>query len=379
MIYLDYAATTPMRKEVLDVFVEAQQKYFGNPSSLHDVGTEANEVLTICRQQLAQMMNGEEKGIYFTSGGSEANILAITSILAANREKGNHLITTAVEHASVYNLFRQLEEEGFDVTYIPIQKNGRISLEQLQQAIREDTVLASIHHGNPEIGTLQPIAEIGKILQDRGVLFHADCVQTFGEVPIDVKQSYIDSLSVSSHKIYGPKGTGMCYINPKVEWKMQMKNTTHERGFRPGTVDTPSVLSFTAAAQYMMEEMSERQIRYQQLRKGFVEKIQNIGNEIRVEGGEEQQLPQIIGLSLSRIEGQYVMLECNRYGIAISTGTACQVGMQDPSRTMLAMGKSPEEAKRFIRISFGSPTTAAELDEAASVLENIVQQIAVNH
>ena len=171
----------------------------------------------------------------------------------------------------------------------------------------------------------------------------------------------------------------MCYINPKVEWKMQMKNTTHERGFRPGTVDTPSVLSFTAAAQYMMEEMSERQIRYQQLRKGFVEKIQNIGNEIRVEGGEEHQLPQIIGLSLSRIEGQYVMLECNRYGIAISTGTACQVGMQDPSRTMLATGKSPEEAKRFIRISFGSPTTAAELDEAASVLENIVQQIAVNH
>lgn len=375
MIYLDYAATTPLRKEALDVWVQAQNRFFGNPSSLHDLGTEAKAALELCREQFAEMIGGEKEGVYFTSGGSEASILAIKSLVDAHRERGNHLITTAVEHSSVYNLFQQLEEEGFDVTYLPVDSRGRISLDQLKEAIRSNTVLASIHHGNPEIGALQPIAKIGKILRKHDVIFHTDSVQTFGEVPIDVKDYGIDSLSVSSHKIYGPKGIGLCYMNPEIAWKAQLKQTTHEGGFRPGTVDVPSILAFTEAAQLATRDMPKRQKKYQELRRRFVDLLKEMGREVQVEGDPLLQLPHIIGLSFSRVEGQYIMLECNRNGIAISTGTACQVGMQTPSRTMLVMGKSEEEAKQFVRISFGKATTEAEIDQATQVLKEIVHTL----
>lgn len=373
MIYLDYAATTPMSDEALDVFNQAAKKIYGNPSSLHDIGTKADDALNICRLQLANCMNGQENGVYFTSGGSESNILAIRSLIDGNKEKGKHLITTEVEHSSVYNLFNQLEEEGYEVTYLAVDSSGLISLEQLQQAIRKETILASIHHANSEIGTIQPITKIGQLLHEHHVIFHTDCVQAFGRVPIDVKESYIDSLSVSSHKIYGPKGTGMCYINPAAHWNMQQKNTTHERGFRPGTVDVPSILAFTTAAQNIIREMNHQRKTHVKRRKQFVSKLKELTDVTVIEGDETNQLPHIIGLSFSQAQGQYIMLECNRYGIAISTGTACQVGQQSPSRTMISIGKTVEEAKQFVRISFGKMTTVDELDETIRVLNQIVR------
>lgn len=372
VIYLDYAATTPMSEDALYVFNEAVKKFYGNPSSLHDIGSQAKGVLDVCRTQWQGMINGEENSIYFTSGGSESNILAILSLVDGNIDKGNHLITTEVEHSSVYHAFKKLEKDGFDVTYLPINNEGLICLKQLQNAIKQETVLASIHHGNSEIGVVQQITEIGEVLHENNVIFHTDTVQTFGELLIDVKASKVDSLSVSSHKLYGPKSTGMCYINPNVKWGMQIEGTTHEGGFRPGTVDVPSILAFTTAAQQVMKEMDAQQAKYKRLRARFVSGIKRMTNKVIVEGGGANQLPQIIGLSFLQVQGQHIMLECNRYGIAISTGTACQVGQQSPSRTMMSIGKTAEEAMQFVRISFGKMTTESEVDDAVRVLTKII-------
>src|SRR5699024_7288934 len=249
MIYLDYAATTPMREDVLTVFHTMAKKYFANPSSLHDLGTEADKALTLCREQIVSALHGKGTGVYFTSGGSEANVLAIRSLLAGNKRKGNHIITSKVEHASLYHLFEQLELEGYEVTFIGVDELGRVRLDGLKQVIRKDAVLASIQHANSETGVIHPLQEIGDILEAEDVIFHSDAVQTFGKVQVDVTRCKMDSVSVASHKIYRPKGTGACYIRPSVEWKGLYYKATHEHGFRIGTVDVPSVISFTAAVQ----------------------------------------------------------------------------------------------------------------------------------
>ena len=375
MIYLDYAATTPMSEVALCAYNEGSQLYFGNASSLHDIGMNARDALQLCRKQHSLFLNGETEGIYFTSGGTEANILAILSIVQAYKSKGNHLITTKVEHASLFHLFQQLENDGFEVTYLDVNEHGTIQLDILKQAIRPTTILASIHHGNGEIGTVQPLEEIGEILKAHQIIFHSDCVQTYGEIKIDVKKCKVDSISVSSHKIYGPKGVGFCYISPSVLWKSIYDGTTHEDGFRPGTVDVPSIVSFTAAAQHMMETMEERAANYNQLRTLFLQDIKKLSDKIMVEQSLEAQLPQIIGLTCLHVQGQYMMLECNRHGICISTGSACQVGMESPSRTMLAIGKSESEAKCFIRISLGSKTTKEELERTVIVMQRIFQSL----
>ncbi|MFA8439696.1 IscS subfamily cysteine desulfurase [Pueribacillus sp. YX66] len=374
MIYLDYAATTPMSEEALDAYTEAAKKFYGNPSSLHDIGSEAENMLEVCRTQLAHMINGEAEGVYFTSGGTESNILAIRSLVTAHKYKGNHIITTKVEHSSLYQLFKLLETEGFEVTYLGVDEEGQIDMGELKATIRDDTILASIHHVNSEIGTIQRLHEIGELLEEEGVLFHSDCVQSFGKLAIDVKKYKLDSLSVSSHKLYGPKGVGMCYINPIIRWAMQLPNTTHERGFRPGTVNVPGVVSFTMVAQLAMKNIAENFERESMLRNRFLFGIKKIDYEINVEGHSIEQLPSIIGLSISGIQGQYMMLEFNRHGIAISTGSACQVGQQEPSRTMLALGKTDDEAKQFIRISFGRFTDERHIEKAISVLKNIIKQ-----
>jgi cysteine desulfurase len=373
MIYLDYAATTPIREEALHIFNEASLKYFGNPSSLHDIGSESNQLLEMCRKDLADKINAEADGIYFTSGGSESNILAIRSLVSAHKNKGNHLITTATEHSSVFHLFKQLETEGFTVSYLSVDKYGQIKLDELKEVITKNTILASIHHANSEIGTIQPIEQIGKLLRDNGVIFHSDCVQTFGKIPIDVKSACIDSLSISSHKIYGPKGVGACYINPSIIWKMQLPNTSHEKGFRPGTVNVPGIAAFTTAAGLICNEMEGNTKKNVSLRGKFLDGLQGINHNITVEGHLVNQLPHIIGLSIEGTQGQYIMLECNRYGIAISTGSACQVGQQSPSKTMLAIGKSHDEAKQLIRLSLGKSTDASHIDKVIEVLKTITK------
>ncbi|PEP08326.1 cysteine desulfurase [Bacillus wiedmannii] len=372
MIYLDYAATTPMSEEALHTYMKAASQYFGNEQSLHDIGGTASSLLQVCRKTFAEMIGGKEQGAFFTSGGSESNYLAIQSLLNARNKK--HIITTPMEHASIRSYFQSLQSEGYTITEIPVDEGGLIHLDDLETAITENTVLASIQHGNSEIGTVQNITEIGALLKKYNVLFHSDCVQTFGKLPINVFDMGIDSLSVSAHKIYGPKGVGACYINPQVRWAQIFPGTSHEKGFRPGTVNVPGIASFLTAAENILKNQQEESLRFKELRSYFLRHLQALPLEIQVEGHSTSCLPHIVGVTIKGIEGQYTMLECNRHGIAISTGSACQVGKQEPSKTMLAIGKTYEEAKQYVRFSFGQQTTKDQIDTTIHALHTIGNQ-----
>src|SRR5699024_10100656 len=374
MIYLDYAATTPMTDEVLQIYHQVSKSFFGNPSSLHDTGSKARLLLEKSREELATLLSGLKSGIYFTGGGSEANNLALSSLIDAHKHKGNHLITTASEHASVFNFFNLVEQKGFEVTYLSGDENGVIRLDDVKQAIRETTILVSSQHWNVEIGTIQPIAEIGNLLERYGILFHSDCVQTFGKIPLDVQQMKLDSLSISSHKIYGPKGVGAVYINQNVKWCPQVPGSTHESGFRPGTENIPGIAAFVTAAMTTCSKMDREEKRLCELKHFLAEELFKRSSRFQVEGDISKGLPHILGMSIKGMEGQYAMLECNRSGIAISTGSACQTGNQHPSRTMLAIGKSDTEAKQFIRLSFGRQTTKEEMIQTANTLHTLIEK-----
>lgn len=374
MIYLDYAATTPMSDESMLTFQQASKQYFGNEQSLHDIGSSASVLLKTCKKTLANLLHAKEQGIYFTSGGSESNYLALHSLITAHQEKGKHIITTPIEHASIRNYFRELEKQGFAITYVPVDRFGVVDIEALEAAIQEDTILASIQHANSEIGTIQPLRKIGRLLKAHNVLFHTDCVQTFGKIPIQVEDMYIDSLSISAHKIYGPKGVGACYINPQVQWQPIFEGTSHEGGFRPGTVNVPGIAAFLTAAQAIIEEQEKEAKRLKELREFFVQGLQEIPHPIFIEGHPVSSLPNIVAVTIQGIEGQYTMLECNRSGIAISVGSACQIGKQEPSRTMLAIGKEPEEAKQYVRFSLGKYTTKQEIETTLQVLRTMIYQ-----
>lgn len=375
MIYLDYAATTPMSTEALDVYQQIAKQYYGNASSLHDMGERANQALRLSREKLANIINGKIAGIYFTSGGSEANHLAIRSLIKGNQTKGKHIITTEIEHASLYELFKQLEIEGYEVTFLGVDHQGRVCIEDIKQAIRHDTILASIQHANSETGVIQPVKEIGKLFHEHHIIFHTDVVQTFGKVPIDIESCKIDSLSIASHKIYGPKGVGACYIHPNVRWEPMHEGATHESGFRMGTVDVPGVVAFATAAELSNHSAGDEYERMQQLRTFFIENVRKLMKNIHVEGGTNFQLPGIIGLTCGKVQGQHIMLECNRNGIHISTGSACQVGQSEPSRTMMATGNTWDIANGFFRISLGMHTTKIELEQTINVLHKIVTEL----
>lgn len=374
MIYLDYAATTPISDEALQIYHQVSKSFFGNPSSLHDSGSKAKLLLEKSREELANMLSGSKSGIYFTGGGSEANNLALSSLIDAHKHKGNHLITTASEHASVFNFFNFIEQKGFEVTYLSGDENGVIQPTAVKQGIKDTTILVSIQHGNGEIGAIHPIAEIGNLLERYGILFHSDCVQTFGKIPINVQQVKLDSLSISSHKIYGPKGVGAVYINPSVKWRPQIPDSTHESGFRPGTENIPGIAAFVTAAQTICSDMDEEEKRLSELKHFLAGELIKRSSRFQIEGDISGSLPHILGISIKGMEGQYAMLECNRSGIAISTGSACQTGNQHPSRTMLAIGKSDLEAKQFIRLSFGRQTTKDEIIQTANTLTKLIEK-----
>lgn len=375
MIYFDYAATTPMKKSVLEAYNVAVEQFYGNASSLHDTGTKAAAALEKCKESMAHFINGKQDGIYFTSSGSEANMLAILSILEGNKERGNHIITTEVEHASLFNVFQYLETVGYDVTYLPIDEEGQINIDHLQHSIKESTVLASIHHGNSEIGSVQNIKAIGQMLARHDVIFHTDCVQTFGKRSIDVEKMQIDSLSISAHKIYGPKGIGLCYVNPRISWESKIKNITQQSGFKAGTEDVPSIIAMTQAAKVVLESKWQVEETYEKWRKQLIKSFHKMELPISIIGSSKEVLSNIVGMTFPGVQGQHIMLEYNQYGIAVSTGSACQVGQQSPSRTMLSMGKSVDEAKQFIRISFGAFTTEKDIARLIDVTKRIIAEI----
>ncbi|MEH7886804.1 IscS subfamily cysteine desulfurase [Bacillus sp. JJ1609] len=372
MKYFDYAATCPLDQEAAEIYIKAATDYFGNSQSLHDIGSTAENVLEGCRREFAKLLDVNSAGIFFTSGGSESNFLGIMALLSALRKKGNHIITGAAEHSSVYNLMKKLETEGWEVTYLPLNRRGEIEYESVINSARKETVLVSLHHGNPEIGTLQPLEAIAEFCKSQDILLHSDCVQTFGKIPIAPIARSVDALSISGHKFYGPKGTGAAYINPRLAWKPLIAGTAHEKGFRPGTVNIPGIAAMTTAAQKAHMILETETIRMRKIRAFFQETIFNLTDKIMIFGGDEAaQLPGILGMSIKGIEGQYVMLECNRKGYAISTGTACHTGMVSPAKTMTAMGITGKEAKEFFRVSFGRETKTEEVEELAKLIAEL--------
>lgn len=368
MIYLDYCATTPMSDRALEVFTKASKQFYGNPSSLHDVGAQAKNLLEFSRTSIAKCFNGDVKGIYFSGGGSDSNNLAIKSLV---KGKKGHIITTSIEHFSVTNTFLQLEEEGYDITFLEVDQEGMVSIETLEAALKEDTILVSIGYANSDIGTIQSLATIGELLKKKQIIFHSDCVQAFGKIPIDVKALHVDSISISSHKIYGPKGVGAVYICPSVKWTPIIPNTSHESGFRAGTVNVPAIASFAEAALEICSNMEKEQERLENLSQLLLDQLKKEKVPFSVVGHKTKRLSHHLSLRIHRIEGQYVMLELNKKNIAISTGTACKVGEQNASKTMIQLGFSNEAATELIRISLGKHTSEADIIKTASALKAI--------
>ncbi|MEY9868529.1 cysteine desulfurase [Peribacillus sp. B2I2] len=370
MIYLDYAATTPIDDEALEVFSQASRKFFGNASSLHDIGSEAARLLDMSRQQLADMLNIKKEGIIFTSGGSESNMLAIDTFIASKPSWQNHLIVSRTEHASIANFVAKLEQEGFDVTYLRHLEDGSVDIEHLEECLTEKTCLVIVQHVNSEIGVIQPIEQISKAVRKHQAFLQVDCVQSFAKLPLGKISALCDGLSVSSHKVYGPKGTGAVFFPAIHQLKAPVPNITHEYGFRPGTVDVPGIASFVTAAKKLGDIMEDERKRICMLRMQLIEQLTVRKVDFQIIEAKNQ-LPHILALTFAGLQGQYIMLELNQKGFAVSTGSACQIGKQDPSKTMMAIGKSEDEAHQFVRFSFGKNTTADDIHKLADCIEGI--------
>ncbi|MDQ1001359.1 cysteine desulfurase [Neobacillus niacini] len=373
MIYFDFAATTPLDPEAAEVFVQASTEFFGNSSSLHDFGGQSQDLLENCREELANLLGVNKKGLYFTSGGSEGNFLAIEALLSAPKKNGKHIIAGMAEHSSIHGVLNRLE--GYSITYLPLNSSGLIDIEELKRAITPQTILVAVQHVNSEIGTIQPIEEIAGICREHDIHLHSDFVQSFGKIDLKKIAPLVSSFSFSGHKIYGPKGVGGVYVDPAISWSAFFPGGSHERGFRPGTVNVPAIASMTAAAQKLTSQLVQSCDRFLELRTILVQSLDPIKNFVHIyQAAPDSQLPSIIGLRISEIEGQWMMLECNRYGFAISTGSACQIGMQAPAKVTQALGLSPQEAKEFIRISFGKTTKREDVVKLGETIVDIVKK-----
>ncbi len=349
MIYMDYAATSPMTKEALAAYVEVAQRYYGNSASLHDLGGQAYYFVQQSREVVATALGVNSDGIIFTGSGTEGNILAILSLALASK-KGKHIISSQAEHTSVHAALNTLEKMGFIVTKLPLQMDGWIDLEQLQQAIRKDTALITIQHVNSEIGAIQPVEKIIEMAKKSDVFSHIDCVQSFGKLAIP---SGVDAITISAHKIGGPKGCGAVYLNPALRVPALTPGVTHERGLRGGTLDTPAIVAFAAAIENYQYERQH----YETLRRFLKNNLPETCQLIEC----NQQLPNICGVMMDKIEGQYVLLKLNEAGICISTGSACDIHSESGTKAILSMGYSLEAARQFFRLSFGASTTFEEI------------------
>lgn len=373
MIYFDFAATTPLDPVAAEVFVQASTEYFGNSSSLHDIGGHSQDLLENCREELANLLGINKKGLYFTSGGSEGNFLAIEALLSAPKKTGKHIIAGLAEHSSIHGVLNRLD--GYNITFLPLNSSGLIDVEELERSITSETILVTVQHVNSEIGTIQPIEEIGRICLEHDIHFHSDFVQSFGKINLRNIPQLVSSFSFSGHKIYGPKGVGGVYVDPAISWKAFFPGSSHEKGFRPGTLNVPGIAAMTAAAQKINDRMGKNHDKYLELRAAFMDSLKPIKEFVHVHQAESvSQLPSIIGLRISGIEGQWMMLECNRYGFAISTGSACQIGMQSPAKVTQALGLSTQEAKEFIRISFGTSTKREDVIKLGETIVGIVNK-----
>ncbi|MBQ3416710.1 MAG: cysteine desulfurase [Ruminococcus sp.] len=372
-IYADNAATTRMSETALAVMTEALKIDFGNPSSLYTIGQKAKEKLEEARAEVAKIINAEPREILFTSGGSEADNQALLTGAMIGKKKGKkHIISSAFEHHAILHTLRKLEKNGFEVTLLPVHENGIVRVDELEAAIREDTCLVTIMTANNEIGTIQPIAEIGEICKSRGVLFHTDAVQAVGHLPIDVKQQNIDMLSASAHKFHGPKGVGFLYARKGILLSNLIEGGAQERGKRAGTENLPGILSMTAALQEAVADMDKNNAHMKKVRDYLIEGLSEIPHSA-LNGEKEHRLPGNVNFSFEGIEGESILILLDMKGISASSGSACTSGSLDPSHVLLSIGRIHDVAHGSLRLSIGEDIT---IEEADYIIENVKEVVA---
>ncbi|MFA6357829.1 MAG: cysteine desulfurase NifS [Candidatus Omnitrophota bacterium] len=374
-VYLDYAATTPTDPEVLMAMEPYFFEKFGNASSLHAYGQEAKKALEDSRQSIAEFIGAHPEEIVFTSGGTESDNFALLGVAYALESKGNHIITSEIEHHAISEPAKLLEKRGFKVTYLPVDKNGMVLAEDLKKAITDKTILISIMHANNEIGTLQPIARLASLAKEKGVYFHTDAVQTFGHIPIDVNELNVDLLSLSAHKFYGPKGVGALYIKKGTRIETFMRGGDQERGRRASTHNIPGIFGCAQAVGLCQKNM-ESEIRFQTiLRDRLIKEIPLKIPEVRLNGHPTERLPNNVNFSIKYIEGESMLLSLDMLGIAISTGSACTSSSLEPSHVLLAIGLDHETAHGSLRITLGRWTCESDINYLLEKLPLVVQKL----
>ena len=376
-IYMDYHATTPVDPRVLEAMLPYFTQDFGNSASRnHAFGWVAEEAVDKARKQVADLLGANPKEIIFTSGATESNNLAIKGVAEMYREKGNHIITCVIEHKAVIDACKKLEKQGARVTYLPVQKDGRIDLDDLRAALTDKTILITIMTANNEIGVLQPVAEIGAIAKEKGILFHTDAVQAAGKVPFDVNQVKADLVSISAHKMYGPKGVGALYVrrrNPRVLLAEQISGGGHERGMRSGTLNVPGIVGLGKAAAICQAEMAADATRLSALRERLSEKFHENLDEIYINGSMEHRLPHNLNISFAYVEGESLLMGIN--DVAVSSGSACTSASLEPSYVLKALGAGDDLAHSSIRFGLGRWTTEEEVDYVVDKLTNVVRRL----
>lgn len=374
-IYLDYAATTPTHPEVVKAMLPYFTEVFGNPSSIYSYGQEAKEAINEARTGVAHFLGALEEEIVFTSGGTEADNFAIKGIAFANENKGNHIITSSIEHHAVMETYKFLEKRGFSVTYVPVDGYGLVDPQEVKNAITSKTILISVMHANNEIGTIEPVAEIGKIAKESGVYFHTDAVQTVGHIPVNVNQLGANLLSLSAHKLYGPKGIGALYIKKGTRIVPYMQGGDQEKRRRAGTENVPGIVGLGKAVEIAQNELMEEAKRLTSLRDRLIDGVQKQIDHVRLNGHPVRRLPNNVNFSFEFIEGESILLNLDLEGICASTGSACTSSSLEPSYVLLEIGCPHELAYGSLRMTLGRRTTDEDINQVLEVLPPIVKKL----
>lgn len=375
MIYLDNAATTKTAPEVVDAMLPYFSEYYGNASTIYSLGAESKKAMDHARQTIADSLGAKQEEIYFTAGGSESDNWALKATAEAYASKGKHIITTKIEHHAILHTCEYLEKRGFEITYLNVDRDGLISLDELKAAIRPDTILISVMFANNEIGTIEPIAEIGEIAKEHGVLFHTDAVQAYAQVPINVDEMHIDMLSASGHKLNGPKGIGFLYIRKGVKIRSFVHGGAQERSRRAGTENIPGIVGLGAAVERAMRIMDTKTRKESELRDYLIGRLENEIPHCWLNGHRTKRLPNNINFSFLFIEGESMLIMLDMKGICASSGSACTSGSLDPSHVLLAIGLKHEEAHGSLRLTLSEESTKEEMDIVAEEVKKIVQRL----
>jgi len=375
LIYLDNAATTRTAPEVVEAMLPYFSEHYGNPSSVYSLAGESKKAVTEARESIAQILGTQTEEIYFTAGGSESDNWALKAVAECYKNKGNHIITTKIEHHAILHTAQWLEKHGIEVTYLDVDENGVVKLEELKKAIRPTTILISVMFANNEIGTVQPIKEIGEIAKENGILFHTDAVQAFGQLPINVDECHIDMLSASGHKLNGPKGIGFLYIRKGVKIRSFIHGGAQERKRRAGTENVPGIVGLGAAARRAAATMEERTAKERELRDYLIERVLKEIPFTRLNGHRTLRLPNNANFSFQFIEGESLLIMLDMEGICGSSGSACTSGSLDPSHVLLAIGLPHEIAHGSLRLTLSEETTKEELDFVVETLKTIIEKL----